>query len=217
MLVVKMGQDGHDRGAKVIATRPRKRPRRTPSTTMSMSSASRQMTWFVDACQTGAGAQGSGRGRDPGDLRRCHPAAGPRPSLARSGSQPSMPRHQHLRRRRDPRSVRKSDESRVAVTQCPRSRGFWCSARRVIVPCSPDCLFLTQAFPEGPPVMTDSVRTIPPCRRRSTSPAPHPGNALRSGPETARQWPRCCPCGSPAWPRRSTRSRPIPGCHCHRR
>jgi methylmalonyl-CoA mutase len=55
MLVVKMGQDGHDRGAKVIATafadigfdvdvgpcsRRRRRPRRTPSTTMCMWSAS---------------------------------------------------------------------------------------------------------------------------------------------------------------------------------
>jgi methylmalonyl-CoA mutase len=57
MLVVKMGQDGHDRGAKVIATafadigfdvdvgpcsrRPRRR-RRTPSTTTCMWSASRR-------------------------------------------------------------------------------------------------------------------------------------------------------------------------------
>ena len=55
MLVVKMGQDGHDRGAKVIATAfadigfdvdvgplvpdARKRRRRMPSTTMCMSSA----------------------------------------------------------------------------------------------------------------------------------------------------------------------------------
>ncbi len=51
MLVVKMGQDGHDRGAKVIATafadialtwmwarcsRRRKKPRKMPSTTMCM-------------------------------------------------------------------------------------------------------------------------------------------------------------------------------------
>jgi methylmalonyl-CoA mutase len=66
MLVVKMGQDGHDRGAKVIATafadigfdvdvgplfQTPTRPRRTPSTTMCMSSASRQ---------PGGGAQDAG-------------------------------------------------------------------------------------------------------------------------------------------------------------
>ena len=102
MLVVKMGQDGHDRGAKVIATAfadigfdvdvgplfqtPEEAAQDAIDNDVHVVGISSPGGRAQDAgAEADRGAEGAGGGRHPGDLRRGDPAAGLRLPEARPG------------------------------------------------------------------------------------------------------------------------------------
>ncbi len=114
MLVVKMGQDGHDRGAKVIATAfadigfdvdvgplfqtPEEAAQDAVDNDVHVVGISSQAAGAQDAgAEARRGAEGAGRGRYPGDLRRGHPAAGLRLPQGRRRQRDLRSRHQHPR------------------------------------------------------------------------------------------------------------------------
>ena len=117
MLVVKMGQDGHDRGAKVIASAfadigfdvdvgplfqtPEEAAQDAIDNDVHVVGISSPGGGPQDAgAAADRGAAGAGGGRDPGDLRRRHPAAGLRLPARTPGSRRSSGRAPTSRRRR---------------------------------------------------------------------------------------------------------------------
>ena len=117
MLVVKLGQDGHDRGAKVIATAfadigfdvdigplfqtPEEAARQAVENDVHVVGVSSQAAahkTLVPALIDGAAA--GRRRRHPGGMRRRHPAAGLRFPAQGRRRRDLRPRHQHPRRRR---------------------------------------------------------------------------------------------------------------------
>ena len=152
MLVVKMGQDGHDRGAKVIATAfadigfdvdvgplfqtPEEAAQDAIDNDVHVVGISSPGGRAQDAgAEAGRGAEGAGGGRHPGDLRRRDPAAGLRlprrtPASARSsGPGTNIPEAAReilglIRRPTEPRapSSCRRDGRSVARSRCGAAR-----------------------------------------------------------------------------------------------